>query len=64
MKFEPYGEVGENGEALQCKLLSYEKFSGLLAWFYLLFIREWTEQGYIEMNRDLKDKAETMARAT
>jgi hypothetical protein len=59
MKFEPYGKVGENGETLQCKLLSYEEFSGLLAWFILLFIREGTKQGYIEMNRCLKEKAES-----
>jgi hypothetical protein len=64
MKFEPYGEMGANEETLQCKLLSYEKFSGILAWFFLLFVREWTEQGYIAMNKSLKDKAETMARGT
>ena len=64
MKFEPYGEVGGNGETLQCKVLSYEKFSGLLAWFILPFFREATEQGYIEMNRNLKDRVETIAKGT
>jgi len=64
LKFEPYGEVGASGETLQCKLLSYEKFSGIFAWFILLFIRDWTEQGYVEMNKGLKDKAETIARGT
>ena len=61
LKFEPYGEVGGNEETLQCKLVSYEKFTGILAWFFLLFFREWTERGYIEMNKGLKDKAETIA---
>ena len=56
--------MGASGETLQCKLHSYEKFSGIFAWFILLFIRDWTEQGYIEMNKDLKDKAETLARGT
>src|SRR5271154_6650035 len=64
LKFEPYGEMGASGETLQCKLLSYEKFSGIFAWFILLFIRDWTEEGYIEMNKGLKDKAETIARGT
>jgi len=62
LDFEPYGEMGANGETSQCKLLSYEKYGGILASFYLLFFRKWTENGYIEMNNGLKDKAERMAR--
>jgi len=62
LKFQPYGEVRGNEEPLQCQLVSYEKFSGILACFFLLFFREWTENGYIEMNKNLKDKAETIAR--
>jgi hypothetical protein len=62
LKFEPYGEVGGNGETGQCKLLSYEKFTGLFARLILLFIRESTEQGYIQMNKDLKERAEAIVR--
>jgi hypothetical protein len=59
--FEPYGETGGNE---QCKLLSYEDYKGVLAWFFLLFFRESTEQGYIQMNEDLKVKSEAIARGT
>ena len=64
LNFEPYGEGGGNEETLQGKLVAYEKFSGILEWDFLLFIREWTENGYIEMNKGLKYKAETIARGT
>jgi hypothetical protein len=58
LDFEPYGAVGGNGETVQCRLLSYEKFTGALAWFYMPFFRKWTENGYIAMNNDLKAKTE------
>lgn len=59
-KFEPFGEVGENGETRGCKLLQYEEFSGIAAWLLLAFIRKETERGFIEMNKGLKVKAEAM----
>ena len=61
--FEPYGEVGENGETVGCKLLQFENFSGIAASLLLLFIRKDTEKGFKEMNEGLKAKAEAMASA-
>jgi hypothetical protein len=59
--FEPYGEVGENGETVGCKFVQFEDFSGIAAWLLFLLIKKDTEKGFIEMNEGLKGKAEAMA---
>lgn len=59
-KFEPLGDMGENGETVHCKFLQYEYFSGIGSWFILLFIRRPTENGFRRMNSALKEKAESL----
>ncbi len=59
-KFEPFGEVGGNGETMGCRLVQDEEFSGIAAWLLWLFIRKDTEKGFVEMNEGLKVKAEAM----
>jgi hypothetical protein len=60
--FEPFGDVGENGETVNCKFCHYETFSGLLSWLILFFIREKAEQGFTEMNEALKKRVEVIAK--
>jgi hypothetical protein len=55
--FEPYGDVGPNGETVGCKFVQREEFSGLLILFFS-FIREDALKGFEGMNQALKEKVE------
>ena len=59
-KFEPFGDVEENGETVGCKFIQYEDFSGLGSWIILLFIHGVTTRGFNALNAALKAKAESM----
>ena len=59
-EFEPYGDLGPNGETAGCKFVHREEFSGLLCLFFFL-IRENTERGFEAMNKALKEQAEAAA---
>ena len=59
-RFEPFGEVSEDGETRGCKLVQEEEFSGIAAWVLGMLIRRDTERGFVEMNEGLKVKAEAM----
>jgi hypothetical protein len=60
-EFEPFGEVGEGGETVGCKLLQHEKFTGAFAWLLLLVVGGKTEKGFNDMNKALKERAEAAA---
>jgi hypothetical protein len=58
-EFQPFGDVGENGETVGCKFVQNEIFTGIGAGLLLYFIREDTEKGFIAMNKALKERIET-----
>jgi hypothetical protein len=62
-KFDPLGDIGENGETKGCKFIQDEDFSGILAPLLRLIIGKKTEKGFNDMNSALKVKAEAEARA-
>jgi hypothetical protein len=57
-KFEPLGDIGENGETVGCKFIQDEVFGGLLAPLLMFFYRPKMEKGFSAMNAALKSKAE------
>ena len=59
-EFEPYGDMGPNGETTGCKFVQREEFSGLLCLFFFL-IRGNTERNFEAMNKALKEQAEAAA---
>jgi hypothetical protein len=62
-EFQPFGDVGENGETVGCKFLQYEIFTGVGVGLFLYFIGKDTEKGFIAMNNALKERIEA-GRAT
>lgn len=61
-EFESLGEIGENGETVNCKFIQRENFGGILS-VVLFLIREKTEKGFNDMNMALKARAEAAAKA-
>jgi hypothetical protein len=57
-KFEPLGDIGENGETVGCKFIQDEVFGGILASLVMFFYRQKLEKGFNDMNAALKSKAE------
>jgi hypothetical protein len=57
-EFEPFGEVGANGETEGCKLVHKENFSGILAGLLLFLLGKKTEKGFKDMNVALKARVE------
>lgn len=56
--FEPLGDLGDGGETISCKLVHYEKFTGIAVWPLMLLLRSPTEKGFNEMNKALKARVE------
>lgn len=60
-EFQPFGDIGENGETVGCKFIQREDFGGILS-SVLFLIREKTEKGFNDMNKELKARAEALAK--
>jgi hypothetical protein len=59
-EFEPYGDLGPDGETTGCRFVQGENFSGILCLLFFL-IRGAAEKGFEGMNKGLKERAEAVS---
>jgi hypothetical protein len=57
-EFQPFGDIGENGESKGCKFVQSEIFSGILSWILFQLMATKVEKGFKEMNEALKVRVE------
>ena len=57
-EFEPFGDIGADGETVGCKLVQKENSTGIAAGVLLLFIGGKTEEGFKDLNTALKARVE------
>jgi len=57
-EFQPFGDVGENGETVGCKFVQNEVFTGIAAGLLLFIIGEKTKKGFNAMNVAFKERIE------
>jgi len=59
-EFEPFGDMGENGETVGCKFVQREDFGGVLS-FGLFLLSGKTERAFNDMNKGVKARAEALS---
>jgi hypothetical protein len=59
-EFEPFGDMGGNGETVGCKFIQRENYRGALS-FTLFLLRGKIEKTFNDMNKGVKARAEALS---